>query len=650
LTAIRYFSPQRPVVWYAVKTHKLAKELTERYNASPASEGAIGAFAIRGRTHGLNDPKAEAPPLCARAAMVAQAIAAGVTDITSTFCYAEDKETGAHYTCPHFIEASAEDPAIDVRCPYFAQFDEARDADVYFMPSEYLFLEMNPRWLPQPNIVVIDESVLDAATVLPERITPEALLDSVGGAGGSPAALAIDTLLQDLKDGTDPRPHFRRWMQASGADPDFNGGKVRSPADMLRYLAKSAGGGASRREIRPGMPDAEIEAALENVKSAHATGILRRLADELDLDRPGVYSIYLDSAARVKTTTGEQVTAPFVYMQWRRKLRLPKKAAVLILDGTAEPEPLRAIWPDLNVTSVRAPRHACVVQTHGYTASKRKMLAPNALDHNGRMLAELCMLLPAPGLLVTYKGLPVSSPDGWSRESLGNLRGTDDHRDKATAVVVGRLQMAALDAERQARGLWYDRPVALQLGAADYNRVPVGFNLRDGPPWGVKTWRHPDPRVDLIRASAAEREIEQAVDRLRLVRREGAPALVLLVNETPTDIPVDTLVPWRQLRGGDRLTVAMLRMGGVLPLVPSWLAEQCPDLWPSANAAECELRRRRQAMDGGSVFCLGMATSYRWRPDKRRGPASMAWSVLPTEATKGKLEGWFGPLDLFEAE
>jgi hypothetical protein len=147
----------------------------------------------------------------------------------------------------------------------------------------------------------------------------------------------------------------------------------------------------------------------------------------------------------------------------------------------------------------------------------------------------------------------------------------------------------------------------LQLGA-DYDRVPVGFNLRDGPHWGVKTWRHPDPRVDLIRASAAEREIEQAVDRLRLVRREDAPALVVLVNETPTDLPIEVLVPWRHLRGGDRLTVAMLRMEGVLPLVPSWLAEQCPDLWPSAKAAEHELGRRLAT--GASVSCLGQATSY----------------------------------------
>jgi hypothetical protein len=646
LKTIHHFRHHHPVVWYAVKTHKLAKELTERYNSQ--LEGAIGAFAIRGRTHGLNDPKADAPPLCARAAVVAKAIAAGITDITSTFCYAEDKETSALHMCPHFWAPSEQDPTVHVRCPYFGQFDGARGADVYFVAHEYLFLEMDPRWLPEPNIVIIDESMLNATVMLPERITPEDLLNSVGGAGGSPVELAIDILLQDLKDGKDPRPHFRRWMQASGADPDLNGGKVRSPADMLRYMGASAGGGAARREIRPGMSDSEIEAALENVRSAYATGILRRLADELDVERPGVYSIYLDPAARVKTTTGEQVTTPFVYMQWRRKLRLPKKAAVLILDGTAEPELLRAIWPDLNVTNVRAARHACVVQTHGYTASMQKMLAPDALDHNGRTLAELCRRLPAPGLLVTYKGLPVSLPEDWSRENLGNLRGTDDHRDKATAVVVGRLQMTALDAERQARGLWYDRPVGLQL-RADYKQVPVGFNLRNGESWGVATWRHPDPRVDLVRASAAEREIEQAVDRLRLVRREGAPALVVLVNETPTDIPVDALVPWRQLRGGDRLTVVMLRLGGVVPLVASWLAEQCPDPWPTANAVECELRRR-QAMDGGNVSCLGMATTYRWRPDKRRGRASMAWSVLPVDATRGKLEGWFGPLDVFEPE
>jgi hypothetical protein len=134
LKAIRHFRSREPVVWYAVKTLKLAKELTERYNSQmwsgdDAADDGSGkdplagpAFAIRGRTHGLNDPKADAPPLCARAAMVAQAVAAGVTDITSTFCYAEDKETKTQHVCPHFIEVSSEHPGGRM-CPYFAQFE-----------------------------------------------------------------------------------------------------------------------------------------------------------------------------------------------------------------------------------------------------------------------------------------------------------------------------------------------------------------------------------------------------------------------------------------------------------------------------------------------------------------------------------------------
>jgi hypothetical protein len=32
---------------------------------------------------------------------------------------------------------------------------------------------------------------------------------------------------------------------------------------------------------------------------------------------------------------------------------------------------------------------------------------------------------------------------------------------------------------------------------------------------------------------------------------------VVLVNETPTDLPIEVLVPWRHLRGGDRLTVSI---------------------------------------------------------------------------------------------
>jgi hypothetical protein len=643
LQGIRYLMqardryPWQPVVWYAVPSYKLASELAIHYGR--------GAYAIRGRTH---RSKQAPEPLCARWDVVNKAIAAGITDISSTFCHAKDKETGTELLCPHRIG-----------CAYFEQFETAKQGRVIFLAQDYLFVEMDDKLLPRPNVVVIDESILNAAMVLSDRITPEALLASAGGPNNNPAAVWIDALLEHLKDGTDPRPDFRDNMQVIGTDPHLNGGKVRSPADMLRYTAESAGGGAARREIKPGMSDAEIETALENVRSAHATGILRRLADELDVERPGVYSVYLDPAARIKATTGEWVTAPFVYMQWRRKLRLPRKAVVLILDGTAEPELLRAIWPDLNVTTVTVARNAYVVQSCGYTASMQKMLGSDAdAAAAGGMLADLCKRLPAPGLLVTYKDLPVELPDGWARENLGNLRGTDDHGDRTTVVVAGRLQITALDAERRARALYYDQAVPLDVGrrrpdprgkdgqiTVRYDKPAVGYRMRNGELWGVETWRHADPRVDLIRAATAEREVEQAVDRLRLVRR-GSPALVVLVNETPTDLPVDALVSWGRLRS-DRLTTAMLRLGGVVPMVPSWLAQQCPELWPTAKAAEREIEQRTS--DSGYAASLLLAAAYTWRPKRRRGgPASLVWSLLPEAATRARLAEWFGPLGLFE--
>jgi hypothetical protein len=82
--------PLQPVVWYAVPSYKLASELTMQYGRD--------AYAIRGRTH---KSKQAPEPLCARWDMVNKAIAAGIPDISSTFCHAEDKETGRELLCPH---------------------------------------------------------------------------------------------------------------------------------------------------------------------------------------------------------------------------------------------------------------------------------------------------------------------------------------------------------------------------------------------------------------------------------------------------------------------------------------------------------------------------------------------------------------------
>ena len=102
--------------------------------------------------------------------------------------------------------------------------------------------------------------------------------------------------------------------------------------------------------------------------------------------------------------------------------------------------------------------------------------------------------------------------------------------------------------------------------------------------------RHPDPLVDLLRATSAEREIEQAIDRLRLLRRKRR-RLVVVITNTPTRLPVDHVIQYNDLIG-DRVMRAFGRSGRrPLVLRPDLLSAAAPDLWSSAKAAEHSILR-----------------------------------------------------------
>ena len=84
-----------------------------------------------------------------------------------------------------------------------------------------------------------------------------------------------------------------------------------------------------------------------------------------------------------------------------------------------------------------------------------------------------------------------------------------------------------------------------------------------------------------------EREIEQAVGRLRLVWREK-PGRVILLSNLPTGLIVDRLIRWDDLMP-PRLAVAAARGNWVLPLSRSELTRLHPDLWENARAARWDL-------------------------------------------------------------
>jgi hypothetical protein len=175
-------------------------------------------------------------------------------------------------------------------------------------------------------------------------------------------------------------------------------------------------------------------------------------------------------------------------------------------------------------------------------------------------------------------------------------------------IVIGREQPPPEEIETLARGLYCDDAEPLALTGA-YVKALRGYRLKSDRHVGVEVDIHSDPRVQRVLELKRERESAQAVDRIRLVHCES-PKLVFLLSNLPLDIDVDRLVTWRELlAGGDRLDLALQRNGYALPLVPSCLARNWPDLFASPRAADHEIARKLQANPGQSAQAIGLPKS-----------------------------------------
>jgi hypothetical protein len=113
---------------------------------------------------------------------------------------------------------------------------------------------------------------------------------------------------------------------------------------------------------------------------------------------------------------------------------------------------------------------------------------------------------------------------------------------------------------------------------------------------------HPDPRAQALLEQSREREIEQAIARLRLVHdREGRPAEIDVLTNIPLNIDVTELVTWNSLMR-DREGEACRRWVGVWLISPSEQSRCAPDLWPTAKAAKRAGQYRNEGPNPSKIY------------------------------------------------
>jgi hypothetical protein len=552
-------------IWWTVPTLEKADEQAAAYRrvAEPAS---MVCTVVRGRA--AADPRSPGETMCPRHEVVNRAATMGV-NVPEEICK----------TCPMLGT-----------CGFQAQARELSDVDsgLFLMASDYLWLACPA---PYPDILIVDESVLNKATddvdFEPSRIVADDLWAG-GDLEGAMERRRVASLVRDA------------ITKHAGQELAFlrDAGIAREDLGACRdhLFAKEE----NKPYVRGWMPDKQIERELDAVEAREIQKVLalvRQIHAEIDLPRDGLNSIWFDPEARVKVNK-EIERQPRVFVSRVRKPLIRPETPVLALDGTGSLEINRKLFGEyMTRERFAAPRDAEVIQVSGRKFARQSL---TGCDGNGRpisaqkvaeaeqlraQLIEFLKMLPGRVLLVTYlqaeELLKPHLPPHAATAHFNAVRGLNSFEKFETAVVVGRLQPSPQDLERETRPFTATdaRPF---LPVGEYVTQPRGRRMRDAEaPNVVAVEVHADTRCQAVLEQIREAEIVQAVDRVRPVFNRRR--LFLLCN-LALDVTVDRVIPWQALKPG-KFAHAFARHG-VLPLSAGDLSRAFPDLWATVKEAE----------------------------------------------------------------
>ena len=593
-----------------VPDHRLAQELSERAKRAAPH---LRVLVIRGR--GANT--ADGAAMCQKAPLAEQIGKAGL-NVMGHLCRLKGKGGAEPQEC-EFAKT----------CRYLAQFRENRPA-IRILAHASMFVARNKE-LPEPDLIVIDELfwrdavshkrlALDRLTEVGRwhvrpRSTKRAKFDSeeerVAEAFAQvKARKEADDRKQDAED-------FARRVRSAfedGRDP-----RSVVSAEEAGIVASVEWGSRGGPSITPGMEHkSQINAwqSWQRDECAKAGRFWNLLAAEHDHpDRP-IQRIVLERDA--PTPDGDR--RHLLHLHHRRDLTLPA-VPVILLDADLDPVITAKFWPHVRVVQIPVRQQAEIVQVVDRSCSMRFLLGSGDGDQQradnrlrelerftGRVLAD-------GGLFVSYKAAldRIKLPAGVDGVHLGNLRGRDSYKHHDVAVIAGRLEPSVGKLEEMARAMFGDEAEALATvtpgdhGGTRYPTKQRCYRTTGGTAGGsVDVSVHPDPRAQAMLEQIREREIEQAVARLRLVHR-GRPATVYLLTNLPLNLEIAEVTTWNAL-ARDREAEAVRRWAGVW-LCSAERAKAAPDLWPSPGA---ERMAEREGVRSALIYSRGVCTPFRW--------------------------------------
>ena len=583
-------------VAYVVPEHKLAAGVLDRFRKE-----FLGTSRRVEVWRGIAQPDPDAPgkSMCQRASEAEQVIAVG--GAIGDLCGSKTRGYCQHH------------PAAGGTCGYVRQTRE-RQVHVWIVPAAMLE-HAAPKAMgrrvsgvafPPFDLVVLDEAPWlslvateqDAQDVLVALLHKPRLLPRSYGVQAQRwldfVLRQLDTSLQewfrtdDLMGAVGTRVltgswSFSRLLYATVPEVAFG------PADNPTELAEKAKARAAWKEVTA------------------IVRLYRLLLDYRDGKRVSAASFtpILASGAKVG-----------VRLSWRREIHPDwLDCPILYLDATGR-SPLARQWLGIGLRRV--------VTTHATTPHQRvvqvrdKVMGYYGLKNDARRLEQIARMLPvigrargvgsdgARGLIACPKFvaealLAAGLPPGWSVVTFGSLRGVDDYADVRALVVVGR-PCPALDAVERLGSVVFGRdvvPIPAPPSSTGKGSGPVfrWFEhheslriCRDGQGlYGevLEAERHPDAAAELVRWTASNAEVIQAVGRARGVwRGPENPVLVVVLTNTPLDMPVDETVLWSEMQARCCGPLEHMLALGIVPEAWRDVAAVCSDWFGVAKDPE----------------------------------------------------------------
>jgi phage/plasmid primase-like uncharacterized protein len=579
------------VIYFMVPELAMAEQVAATFAELAAAQGRGPTVRI---VRGMGAPLPEGDPddrMCGRFDVVTQVIACGLR-VGPNLCESGDKR------CRLFDE-----------CAYQAQ--RRSGPGIYIMAHDLLAL---PAPAPKPDLLVVDES--HHARLLGEIQFPLERIEAVGSevylSGQVGAAAANDyavaaqrirsAMMQEVRDAqrAGREPYLLEAVRRAG----FTSRKeIEQIAAVLARIDSEV-----KPDFNPTSDDAAVLVALSRYAATEIAAVkrfFRRISSEIEKPRRQAIGIVLDPDGEIKLK-GRTMRTAVLRVHDIRRIHVGTEIGALILDASANFEINSRIWgARLENVPARIRRRAHVIQVYGPAFSRQSItgcdgggrpLSDEKLSAAQRLQGEIVSFLnDLSGTVAVFTNRPVEELIApWLRAGVrvghyGAIRGKNAWEDCDTIVVIGREQPRAWAMEAAARSLYGDDDEPLLL-TGDYVEQTRGVRSAGGAPVTATIHVHPDLRVQALLEASREREVEQAIDRGRLIHN-ALPKTVYILNDLPLDIDVDRFVSWTELRAGGTVFERAWNATGVLPAGAADLHRAHPTLFPTQKAAERALEK-----------------------------------------------------------